>query len=218
VRKLALLGALGALLSPIAASAAPGIASLPVGQSVRYHVTTNTSKPPAAGGSSSTDHFILLTRSAPAAFAVVVDGAPSGTIAVDPSGGLSIPPNLQSVLKPFGIVAKLMRGAPSPIAAGSSWAATVPVPLGDTTDNVTAFVHVVNLGPGGISVAASGQNATEVQAGLREHNAQVDFSASIAFDARRVLTNASGSITADVHKGLLRNKTGGDTWSITIVP
>lgn len=198
------------------ASAASPLAAMPVGQSVNYHVTTQSDKPPVAGGATSTDNYVRIARASAATFNVQVDGAPAGQITVNPDGSLDIPPSLKKVLAPFGEAGLLMRGAPQPLAPNGSWAANVPVPLGDATDNVTATVSVAQLGANGATITANGQNATEVKPGLRAHPADVDYSATLHFNAAHMLTGANRTISVSVKKGALRSKNSSNSWTLTL--
>jgi len=196
--------------------AASALAAMPVGQSVNYHITTHSDKPPVAGGATSTDNYVRIARASATTFNVQVDGAPAGQIMLNPDGSLNVPASLKKVMAPFGEAGLLMRGAPAPLAPASSWAATVPVPLGDATDNVTATVGVSQYGANGATIVANGQNATEVKPGLREHPADVDYSATLHFNAAHVLTSANRTISVAVKKGAFRTKNSSNSWTLAL--
>jgi hypothetical protein len=206
-----------ALLLTLAApaSAASPLAAIPVGQSVNYHLTTQSDKPEMQGGQSSASHFIRFTRISVTAFGVQIDGAPAGQITANEDGSFNIPQALKKPLAPFGEIALLTRGAPQPLAPNSSWAANVPVPLGDETDNVAATVAVSAMSASGATIVANGQNATSVQ-GLRSHPADVDFNATMNYNAARMLTSANSNISVSVKKGAFRSKNATSSWTLTL--
>jgi hypothetical protein len=199
-----------------AALAASPLAAIPVGQSANYHLTSTTNSPDK--GAQSSSHYILIKRTAMTSFAVAVDGAPAGVIEVSPDGGAVVPPQLTSAMAPFGQVTLLMKGAPEPLAAGSNWVAALPVPLDGDTDNVATMMAVQQFGPGGATIAATGHESTTVKPMLRTKPTDITISASMNYNAARMLTYASSNVAIVIHTGKLRSKHAGSTWTLSLVP
>jgi hypothetical protein len=200
------------------ALAANPLAALPIGKAVTYHITTDSVKPAAQGGETTSSTYLSITRATPATFNVTVNGAPAGQLTANPDGTMDVPDQLKKPLAPFGEMGLLMKGAPQPLAPNSSWAATVPIPLGDTTDNVTANVAVTEFGESGATMIATGQNATDVRPLVREKQANVTYSAMMHYNTMRVLTSARSSASVAVKAGMLRKKNFTSTWTMTLVP
>lgn len=220
MRKIVPLLALVALvaIAAVPASAASPLSAMPVGTSVKYQVATQSSSPD--GGQQSSSHVVAFTRTAPAAIAVSIDGAPQGTITLSAGGSPSIPPNLKTALAPFGEIAAYMKGAPQPLAPNASWAANLPVPVNGQTDNVPVVLTVTQMGPGGATVSGSGGNSTEVQPHLRDFPATVSVNATIRFTAAKTIASATRTVTIDVKMGRRdrRSKSFGSSWTMTPVP
>ena len=201
------------LAAASAASAASPLAGIPVGKSVTYHITSQTAKPPAEGGQSSTNNYVRIVRNSPGAFAVQVDGAPAGEITANPDGSFNIPPGVKKVLAPFGEIAILTRSAPQPLAPNSAWAATVPVPIGDDTDNLTTTVAVSSFTSNGATIVASGQNNTSVQPLIRSKPADVNYNATMTYDQNHVLVGANRNISITIKDGAFRTKHITTSWT-----
>jgi hypothetical protein len=206
-----------AFMLPVSAAAASPLAALPIGSSIKYHITTQSVS--QDGSQQNSSHFVRFKRVAESAIQVTLDGAPAGEITIGNGANVQIPPGLQSVLAPFREIALYMRGAPRPLSANASWAATLPVPIKDQTDDVAVVLSVTNFGMSGATVVAKGGNSTDVQPRLRSFPADVSVHASLQFSAGKVLTSASRTVSIDVKVGRFgaRQKHGGDTWSVTQV-
>jgi hypothetical protein len=198
------------------ASAASLFGDLPVGKALTYHITAQSSKPAADGGSSSTDTYVQFTRDTPSSFAVRVNGAPAGELGVSPEGNPVIPQQLKKPLAPFEEIGLLLRGAPNPLAQNAGWATNVPVPLDDTTDQVTAAVTVTQFGPAGVTIVAGGQNSADVQRGLRDHPADVNFNAALHFNPNHVLAYANSNLSVVMHLGAFRTKHVSNSWTLSL--
>jgi len=218
VPRAALLGAavLGLWLATTpAARAASPLAAIPIGASAAYHVTTESNSPDS--GSHSSSHNVKFIRASATTIHVHLDGAPAGDISVVGGGSVYVPPNLQSVLKPFGEIALYMRGAPTPLSASSSWAANVPVPIEGTTDNVAVVLTVTTIDHNGATVVGNGGNTTEVQPGLREFPTSVSVKTTMQFTPAHTLGSATRGINIVIHTGRfgVREKNASDSWTIT---
>jgi hypothetical protein len=205
-----------ALLWAVPAVAASSLAAIPVGLSVNYHITTQTSKPPAEGGQQSSDTYVRLTRASANAFNVQVDGASAGQILLNGNGSLNVPPSLKKVFAPFGEAALLMQGAPRPLAPNSSWAANVPIPLSGSTDYVAATVSVTQASPTGATVVANGQNSTTVKPLIRQHPADVNFNAAMTYNNAGMLTYANSNVSVSIRAGAFRTKHVSSSWTLSL--
>ena len=209
--------AVAALTHGTPAAAASPLAAMPIGKSITYHVTAEADKPPAQGGNSSTDAYVQVKRTNASAFAVSLNGAPSGQITLNADGSLNVPSQLKKPLAPFGEVAMLMRSAPKPLAQGANWSASLPVPLSGQTDTIAVAVGVTQFGKNGATVVANGQNETEVRPALRAHPTDVAFTATMRFGAAHLLTYATSNLSVSVKLGAFRSKHLSDDWTLSLV-
>jgi len=198
-----------------AARAASPLASIPIGASAAYNVATQSNSPDSGPHSSS--HNVRFIRASATTIHVHLDGAPAGDITVTDGGSVYIPPNLQTVLKPFGEVALYMRGAPGSLSPNSSWAANLPVPISGTTDNVAVVLSVTTINYNGATVVGNGGNTTEVQPGLRAFPTSVSVKTTMQFTPAHTLGSATRGINIVIHTGRfgVREKNASDSWTIT---
>jgi hypothetical protein len=197
-----------ALLTTLARAQASAL-GLAVGQTASFRIVSSK-----ADGSRS-ENTIRFARINPTIFNVSVDGKPFVPVEIEPGGSLAAPDSLNQVLAPFKQVAVLMRGAPQPLAPNSSWAASMPVPLGsDQTDNVPLTVSVASLSPSGVNVRAVGQNATSTRPRVRRVEEDVMVTYTLTFDAARNLSNAEGDIGVDAQRRFV-SKNFGTVWTLT---
>jgi hypothetical protein len=215
MRFLAAALAVCAVLTFTAAAQADPLAALPVGASVKFHLTSQTTD---QSGTQNASHYVSFTRMSPGTIGVTLDGAPGGKIVLQ-GGNATLPPQSQDALKPFGLIATLLRGLPKPPANGASWSANVAIPVGDQTDNLPVVMTVTQLSPQRVTIVGTGNNATGVQHGARSLPADVGLNATIALNANGTLSSASGSTTIGIHagRGGRRDKQFGSSWTITRV-
>ncbi len=204
-----------ALGSALPAAADSPLAMLPVGKSASYHIVTQTDAPVLSGDSGSSNSYVRIIRTSVTAFGVQINGAPAGQITLNADGTSNVPPQLKHVLAPFAQVTLLMSGAPQPLAPGGSWAANVPIPLGDSTDIVPATISVSQLSSAGATILASGQNSTAVKGGLRSKPTTVSLMTTMQYNASKILTSANSKVVISVKAGALRTKDVTSTWSLT---
>jgi hypothetical protein len=200
-----------------AASATTGFDALPIGKNVTYHITVSMQRPELAGGSSSTDEYVKIARPSIQEFDITVNGQPAGSIFLDVNGNPSIPASLQQPMAPFLEIGLLTRGAPTPLTPNASWAAQLPVPLGDgNSDNVAVVANVTQFAPQGNAMQASGQNMTEVQPGIRRDPTDVSYTAQMRFTPDHVIGFASSSLSVVVHQGRFRTKHIAQNWTLSL--
>jgi hypothetical protein len=198
------------------APAATLLAAIPVGSSENYHVTTQSATPQ---GPKSSNNYVQIKRSAPTVFAVSIDGAAPVIVTVNGFGQPTsyLPQELRVVMTPFTEVAKLMAGAPQPMAPNSAWGATLPVPVDGQTDTVPLSVSVPQFSSTGMTVVAAGQSSTEVQPGVRAFPTGVSVNATMFYNATGLLTQASGATSIVIHKRLRRTDHFGNNWTVSLV-
>jgi hypothetical protein len=197
------------------ARAASPLAAIPIGRSTSYRVTSQSVD---ANGTHNESHYVKFTHAEQNAFAISVDGAPSQTVYIGSGGSFNVPPQLKSALGPFAEMATLMRGAPRPISQNATWAATVPVPIEGTTDNVTVAMSVTKASSDRATIVGLGNNSTIVRPALREHQVSVNINSTIAIGPAYTLTSAHSQVSIVVHMGVVgaRDRHYGSSW--TIVP
>jgi hypothetical protein len=199
-----------------AAAAASPLSAIAVGTSATYHLSTRSVKPAAGGGTTSTENDVRFTRAAVTTFNVTVDGLQAGQVTIGPSGNPNVPDSLKTIMAPFGLIGLLTRSAPQPIAPNSSWAATVPIPLNGQTSDVAAVVSVLHYSPSGATIVANGQNAASVKKFVRQKPADINFNASMTYDATHMLTGASSNVAVAIRAGALRTQNVSSSWTLTL--
>jgi hypothetical protein len=209
---LALLWASGTAAAP----AASPLSAIAVGTSATYHLSTQTVKPAVAGGATSTVNDVRFTRAAVTTFNVTVDGLQAGQITIGPSGAPNVPDALKTIMAPFGLIGLLTRNAPQPLAPNSSWAATVPIPLNGQTNDVAAVVSVARYSATGATIVANGQNAASVKKFVRQKPANINFNASMTYDATHMLTGASSNVAVAIQAGALRTQNVSSNWTLIL--
>jgi hypothetical protein len=205
------------LTSAVAARAASPLAAIPIGSSAKFHLTSQSNTPDS--GPQSASHYLNFKHTSQATLQVTVDGAPAGTITLEPDGSIQYPTNLKPLLAPFGEIGLFMRGAPQPLSPHASWSANLPVPVQDETDNVPVTVTVQQIGMGGATIAANGSSNTDVQPGVRKFPTNVNVNGTISFTAARTLSSANSTVAITVKMGRFgaRDKHFGNSWTITRV-
>ena len=101
---------LGFSVTARAVDAASPLVTIPVGQSVNYHITSHADMGIAA---EQHDNYVAIYRASPTVFNVKVDGAPAGSMGIDTNGNLIVPAQLTKIMGPFQQMAAIMRSAPS---------------------------------------------------------------------------------------------------------
>ncbi len=206
--------AIAALAAPV--QAASPLAALTIGSSINYHVTTESNTP--ENGTQSASHNVAFMRTSPSTIQVSLDGAPAGNITLSGDGNVSVPPNLKNALTPFGEIALYMRGAPRPLSLNASWAATLPVPVKDQTDEVPLVFAVTQLGAGGATITGNGSNAAEVQRLVRSMPANISVTTTMHFSPVRTLSSATRTVSITVKAGRFGpEKHYGSSWTIASI-
>lgn len=210
---------MSALVVAVVAAAGPTkaaspLTAVPVGSTAKYKVTIQTSG--AKKRPKSTTHNVIFDRTSATSIQVRFDAKKGGTISVGADGNVTIPVNLQTALAPFDQIDALMRAAPSPLAAGNTWTAAVPVPVAGQSDNVSVTLKVTQLTENTLTVTGEGSNAMDITVGDNTRTANISVNATMSYGSNHALTSASGAATAIVPGG--KKKGGGQfgsSWTIT---
>jgi hypothetical protein len=173
-------------------------------------------KPAAGGGTTSTANDVRFTRAAATTFNVTVDGLQAGQITIGPGGAPNVPPSLKTIMAPFGLIGLLTQNAPQPLAPNSSWAASVPIPMNGQTSDVAAVVNVSRYSASGATIVANGQNAASVKKFVRAKPADINFVASMTYDAHHMLTGASSNVAVAIKAGPVRTQNVSSSWTLTL--
>lgn len=203
---------LGFSVTARAVDAASPLVTIPVGQSVNYHITSHADMGIAA---EQHDNYVAIYRASPTVFNVKVDGAPAGSMGIDTNGNLIVPAQLTKIMGPFQQMAAIMRSAPQPLDPTSSWVADMPVLIQGVVDNVPLVVSVTQLGPG-VTIQASGQDSSAIQQLLRSFDGNVSVRSTIVLGPARIVRSATSSVDIAEHVRL-RTKHSGAAWTVTAV-
>lgn len=195
------------------AQAAPGpFAAVPPGGTTSYKITMTSDD-----GTTQSLHAVALTRTGPTTFNVSIDGGPASVASASADGTLSVSPEVKKAISPLLMVAAIMHGSPAQLGAGSTWNATLPVPVKGNTVHVPMTAAVVQPGTSAIGISANGSAPTTIKHGLRSLAATVTMRCAFTRTAAGAITQGSGTIVVTVNTALRGAKEVNATWSVALV-
>lgn len=196
------------------AQAAPGpFAAVHPGGTTTYKIMMSSDD-----GTTQSLHSVAFTRIGPATFSISIDGAPGSVASASADGTLSVAPEVKKHISPLLMVAALMHGSPGQLEAGSTWNATLPVPVRGDTVRVPMTASVVQPGASATGISANGSAPTTIKHGIRSLAATVTVRCAFTRNAAGAVTQGSGTIAVTVNTALRGSKEVNANWSVTLVP
>jgi hypothetical protein len=215
---------LGAAVAAHAAGVAfPLLATLPVGETIQYHVKEQTNAPAGVNGGATMasnikfrDDVLTFSRTSATALDVKVNGGRTETVTFGTSGSLVVPSDLKQTLKPFTQVAAVLREAPSKLTASSAWSGSLTVPVGDSSVQVPLSAAVTQVAGDVRRIHATGQTKAQHARAVSKLDADVTVDETIVL-LQGALQFAQGSVIVNTHRPVLGSSELGDQWTLKAV-